>query len=193
MHAKKSCPRFCWDRTNIPAVPPGLVQMYPLTAYHHTPAFDYGAPSPSYILGTYGSFLFALRSPFGSNVPAAISPSAALSWAGDTAYSLSFNGLTQCSTEAQKVQVIFILFEDIVCFHYPKKFCGGLDKVISQVYKRSRKGKGVFENFLKGAFSFFCIIYSQTVESLSLHHQTTGEGKGVFDEKSSGRPSLYTV
>ena len=36
---------------NIPAVPPGLIHSYPLSAYHHTPAFDYEAPSPSHILG----------------------------------------------------------------------------------------------------------------------------------------------
>ncbi len=115
---KKSRPNCCWDRTGYPAVPPGLVHMYPLTAYHHTPAFDHGAPSPSHILGLFESFLFALRSPFNGTVPAAISPSAALSKAGDTAYSLSFNGLAQCSTAVRKMQEFFIPMRILICFFY---------------------------------------------------------------------------
>jgi len=40
--------------SEIPAVPPGLVHMYPLNAYQHTPAFGYGVPPPSHILGRAG-------------------------------------------------------------------------------------------------------------------------------------------
>ena len=63
----------------------------PPHAYHHTPAFVYGEPSPSHILGS--AFLFALGSPFPSGLPAALPPPAALCEDKPGKYSLFFNGL----------------------------------------------------------------------------------------------------
>ena len=160
----------------------------------------------SHILGMFLSFLFALRSPFGSSIPAAISPSAALSWAEDTAYLLSFNGLAQCSTRAEKVQAFSYTLKKNIRFRYWKagirrgclperqgiKVSGSdLTKTFYRCIKGFVKAKASLGIFSKALSLFTVLLHSQTVESLSLHRHTTGEGKGVFDDKSSGRPCLY--
>ena len=85
----------------------------PPHAYHHTPDFVYGEPSPSHILGI--AFLFALRSPFLSNLPAALPPPAALCEDKPGKYSLFFNGLAEDSIPgppAQEAKMFFGCFSD---------------------------------------------------------------------------------
>lgn len=61
---KKTCPsNICWDRSNIPAVPPGLTQTRPLCPYDHTAALFTECLSPSHI-GQRRCLPIALRSPF---------------------------------------------------------------------------------------------------------------------------------
>ena len=92
--------KHCWDRSDIPAVPPGLAQTAPpLRVLYNTLAFVYGEPCS---VSHTPRLMSCFRSP--SEVhsilsySAAIAPPAALWRNSFRIYLLFFNGFLHCST-----------------------------------------------------------------------------------------------